>query len=224
MATDMHALLAGADLFQDLGADGVRDLFAGVNLAPRRYAPGAAVLLQGCQLDALHLVARGVCTGEMADYAGRTVKIDDLPAVSALGAPLLFSSRAELPVTVVARSAVELVSIPRRDVLAALRKNPVFLANFLRETSDKVVFLTERLHFMSFKSIRAKVAHWLLARARGGTRVVMPMTLEELATFFGVARPSLSRVFGELEAEGLVRRGRGAVELLDPAALAALAG
>ena len=63
--------------------------------------------------------------------------------------------------------------------------------------SNRAQFLTERLKFLSTKTIKGKLAQYILARAVG-TDFTLNMSQTNLAEYFGVARPSLSRSLSEM--------------------------
>ncbi len=50
--------------------------------------------------------------------------------------------------------------------------------------------------------------------SKDSPEVVLPMSMEELARYFGVARPSLSQVFINLRKEGVLRKKGRRVRLL----------
>ena len=69
---------------------------------------------------------------------------------------------------------------------------------------------------MSFKTIREKLANYLLGlRQDAEGNITLPVSVEELSSFFGVSRPSLSRVFGSLEDEGIITKSQRTVRILD---------
>ncbi|HSH19647.1 MAG TPA: helix-turn-helix domain-containing protein, partial [Draconibacterium sp.] len=71
-------------------------------------------------------------------------------------------------------------------------------------------------HFLSFKTIKEKVAHFLLQKAGSEFHSVqLKNTQQQLADLFGVARPSLARIFGEMQKEGLIKIERKTVTLLN---------
>jgi CRP-like cAMP-binding protein len=97
------------------------------------------------------------------------------------------------------------------------------LSNYLAFICTKAQFLSDRLRFHSFHTIRGKFAHYLasLPGAVSG-RVVIDRTQQEMADYFGVTRPSLARAIGEMEQEGLIKVDRREVRLIDPKGLSRL--
>jgi CRP-like cAMP-binding protein len=66
---------------------------------------------------------------------------------------------------------------------------------------------------------RGRLARWLLALRDRTGRDAFPLTHEQLAGMLGVQRTTVTEVLHALEAEGLVRCRRGAVEIADRAGL-----
>lgn len=73
---------------------------------------------------------------------------------------------------------------------------------------------------MTFRRIDARLATWLLEPSRGGSRV--RCTQQEIADALGTAREVVSRTLAGWQKAGWVRTGRGWIEVLRPADLAAL--
>ncbi|MDZ7634664.1 MAG: helix-turn-helix domain-containing protein [Bacteroidales bacterium] len=97
------------------------------------------------------------------------------------------------------------------------------LSNYLTAVCTKALFLSGKLRFFSFHTIKGKFAHYLssLPGAASG-RVFIDRTQQELSEFFGVTRPSLARAIGEMEREGLISVERREVRLLDPKGISRL--
>ena len=64
------------------------------------------------------------------------------------------------------------------------------------------------------------MAHFLLQQAeKQKDTIELKSTQQQLADLFGVARPSLARVFGEMQREGLIRIQKKQITILDKTAL-----
>jgi CRP/FNR family transcriptional regulator, dissimilatory nitrate respiration regulator len=85
--------------------------------------------------------------------------------------------------------------------------------------------LASKLKFLSFKTIKGKIAQYILSLA-GPDKVMveLPMTQNEMAEQFGVARPSLARAMGEMADEGIISVDRRVVRILDRKRLLAVSG
>ena len=106
--------------------------------------------------------------------------------------------------------------ISKNDFLSLCLQSEKILNNYLHLISDKFVFISKRLNFMSFKNIRGKIANYLLSlpKQKDGA-VIIPHSIEELANFFGVTRPSLSRVLLEMEEQQIIKREQKTVKIMD---------
>ena len=216
-------LLTKAPLFMSLGVDDIKALLKEIPYRTKRFKPGSMIAICGEQVNALNLVIEGVVKGEMVDYEGRVIKIEDIPAPGALAAGFIFGKRNFFPVNVITVSEAELLIIDKKDFLALLRNNNIVLLNFLNIISNRSQFLSEKIRFLTFKTIKGKMAHYLLQRVRNdNATIVMDKTQNELAEFFGVARPSIGRTLGEMQAEGLIEVDRKNIKILDIEALADL--
>ncbi len=89
--------------------------------------------------------------------------------------------------------------------------------------SNRSQFLSEKIKFLNFKTIRGKLAQFILLKTsvdRSSFR--LDMNQADLADYFGVARPSLARALKELEDEGLIEALGKEISVLDRKRLAEL--
>lgn len=219
---DYYKLLV-APLFKGLNITEIGNIIASVPHQSKKYPAGSMIAQSGELVNSLMVVLNGTAKGEMIDYAGRVIKIEDIPAPGALASAFMFGSRNRFPVNVIAVTDVEILMIEKSHFLVLLMKNDIILANFLDMISNRSQFLSEKIKFLNFKTIKGKLAQFILQRsAREGSTVTLGMTQNELADFFGVARPSVARAIGLMEEEGLLEaRGRN-IRILDSKRLSGL--
>ncbi len=106
---------------------------------------------------------------------------------------------------VTAVTDAEILTIDRNDFVRLLRTDERLLTNYLNNISNRSQFLSEKIKFLTFKTIKGKLANYFLEKdGNGNGRVRLGRTHRELADFFGVARPSLSRALNEMESEGYI--------------------
>ncbi len=72
--------------------------------------------------------------------------------------------------------------------------------------SNRAQFLSNKIKFLSFQTIKGKIAHYLLEQVRksGSDIVILDKSQTQLAELFGVTRPSLGRAIRELDQDGLI--------------------
>jgi CRP-like cAMP-binding protein len=170
----------------------------------------------GEPVNSFMMVIVGVVKGEMVDFSGRIIKIEDIPASGALASAFIFGSRNRFPVNVVAVSDTQLLIIEKDDFLKFLKSNDKILANFLDIISNRSQFLSEKIKFLNFKTIKGKLAQYILQTAGPDkSEIRLAMTQNDLAEYFGVARPSIARVISELETEGIIITKGKTLKILD---------
>lgn len=200
-----YAQLSGAPLFKGLSNRDIELILSSLPYRIRKFKTGTLISQSGEPVDSLMIVINGAVKGEMVDDTGRVIKIEDIPAPGSVATAFIFGNRNRFPVNVVAISDGEIMSIEKTDFLKLLMKNDIVLVNFLNLISNRSQFLSEKIKFLNFKTIKGKLAHYILQKAeKDRNNIVLDMTQNDLADFFGVARPSVSRALGELELAGFI--------------------
>src|SRR5450759_5137959 len=199
------SLLSNAPLFKGLSHDEIEKILDNVPHNVKKFQSGSMICLSGEHVNSLMVVISGVVKGEMVDYAGRVIKIEDIPAPGALAPAFIFGNRNRFPVNVIAVSSAELLLIGKTDFLKLLMINDTILVNYLDMISNRSQFLSEKIKFLNFKTIKGKLAHYILQKAgKEKSSVNLDMTQSDLAEFFGVARPSVARALSGMEADGYI--------------------
>jgi CRP-like cAMP-binding protein len=96
--------------------------------------------------------------------------------------------------------------------------------NFVDIVSSRGQFLSNKIKFLSFTTIKGKLAQYLLdlSGKSGSHRFLLPSSQAQLSELFGVARPSIGRAMSELNHDGIIRTEGRQVTILDPDGLSAL--
>ena len=209
-------ILCQSPIFRGISPEGLRELFSQIHCQVKTYQKNDLIVVGGEICDRLLIIQEGSVKAEMNDYSGKTIKIEDMSAPWPLATAFLFGKENRFPVTVSATSDVEMVSIPKPEFVKLLQMSSLILNNYLNTISTLAQFLSQKLKFLSFKTIRQKIAHYLLEKAGDRLQTVeVPQSQEQLAEMFGVTRPSLARTLGEMVQEGLIETQRRAIKILD---------
>lgn len=216
-------ILSRCPLFIGVAATHLKILFDDLHFTLRRYEAGTTIANAGQEVTALMIVLSGSVRGEMSDFNGKVIKIEDIEAPRPLAVAFLFGTSACFPVHIVANNDAELLVIPRDQVVKMLQKNGLVLRHFMDNISSRAQFLSEKLRFLSFQSLKGKVAQYLSELMRNqGTLITLPMNQEELAGLMGVTRPSLSRTLRELNELGIIESRAKTIRIINAQALAEL--
>jgi CRP-like cAMP-binding protein len=218
-----YSHLAGAPLFRGIQPEEVGVILSSVPSRVRKFSAGSLIAQTGDTVSSIMIVITGVVKGEMVDFAGRVIKIEDIPAPGAIASAFIFGNRNRFPVNVIAVSDSELLLIEKADFLKLLRINDIILGNFLDMISNRSQFLSEKIKFLNFKTIKGKLAQYIIQNTgKDGISVTLGMTQVELADYFGVARPSVARALGELEDDGLIEANGKNIRIINKKSLADL--
>lgn len=218
-----YSLLSGAPLFSGIQVDDIEKMLGRVPYRIRKFKAGSLIANSGETVSSLTIVISGKVKGEMIDFAGKVIKIEDIPAPRAIASAFMFGHKNRFPVNVIAVTDASLLSIEKNDFLKLLMKDDRILTNFLDMISNRSQFLSEKIKFLNFKTIKGKLAQFILQKAgKERSAVILEMTQYELGDFFGVARPSVARALGEMEEEGLIEAKGKHIRILEKKKLAAL--
>ena len=202
-------LLQQCPVFKGISEKQTQVLLSKIHFQIKNYKKDEIVAFTGDEVKNLYILLSGSVKGEMIDYSGKTIKIEDIEAPKPLAAAFLFGKENRYPVTVTANNLVKILAVPVPEFLKLLQLDAQILKNYLNNITTRTQFLSQKLHFLSFKTIKEKVAHYLLTRAGDSFHSVeLKNTQQQLADLFGVTRPSLARVFSEMQKEQIIRMER----------------
>ncbi len=203
-----YAALTKTALFAGIGAEEIAGLFKEFAIAEMPVRKGTVLARQDEPCNRLIVLLSGAAKGEMSDPSGKIVKVDDIVAPNPLAILFLFGPENRFPVTATATEDSAAIVIPKQVVLRMLSRSERLLENYLNLSAGFASRLSRKLHFMSFRTIRQKLAMYLLelARKAGSDTVCLDRTHTSLAEYFGVSRQALEREMKAMETEGLVAR------------------
>jgi CRP/FNR family transcriptional regulator, dissimilatory nitrate respiration regulator len=213
----MFEVLEKSPFFVGLKSEELKEIFGSISYSVKSFSKGQTIAQREDEVKNLCIVVEGVVKGEMVDLSGKILKVEEIPAPQPLAHAVIFSNANKFPVDVVALVDCKILFISKPDFLRLLQSNTTILSNFLRAVSNRAHFLTTKLWLLSFKTIKEKVAHYLLtlSKSESRTTIILPKSHQELAEFFGVTRPSLARVFAEMQEEGIIHVKRREITIIN---------
>lgn len=209
-------LLSKLPLFHSVSLNELEQIFASISFSEVRFRKNEVLAMQDEPVNRLIILLSGSVKAEMSDPAGRIVKVEDIEAPNPLAILFLFGENNRFPVQVTAREEVTALVIPRQSILKMLQMNETLLRNYLDISADFAFRLSRKLHFMSFRTIRQKMALYLinLSGEQQSDKITLDKPKSALADFFGVSRPSLERELTKMQADGLIFSERWEITLL----------
>jgi CRP-like cAMP-binding protein len=174
-----------------------------LNIKTKSYKKGEWIAQQGDTVKALYILLKGSVKTEMLSESGTVLHMETIHAPNPLAPAFLFAENNKFPVDVVALEDVEVIIISKESIIQQLSRNENFLQGFMTFNSSRVHFLSERLKLLSTKTIKGKLAQYILARTNNMC-FTMDMNQTTLAEYFGITRPSLSRSIAEMIDDGII--------------------
>lgn len=209
--------ITDCNLFSSLSENEANDLLREVSAKEAVFDKGDILAHQGEACNRLIILIEGSIMAEMTDPSGKVVKVEDVYAPNPLAILFLFGRNNKFPVQATAREKVKALIIPKQSVLKMLSMNENLLKNYLDISANYASMLSMKLHFMSFRTIRQKLAMYILGLSTdNGKTVKLDRSQTALSEYFGVSRPSLARELRNMHNEGLIVFSRNEIEIIDP--------
>lgn len=220
----MFNILQNCKLFSGIESSEIESLFSSITYQIKKFKKGDIIAQNGEEIINQKIIIEGSAKGEMIDFNGKTIKIEDIVGPRSLAPAFIFGRDNQYPVDIVANNDVVIISIPKEYFLRLLGQSERTLHNYLDIISSRTQFLTGKLKLLSFNSIKGKLAQYLLSLSKqvGSDDITIPITQNELSELFGVTRPSLSRALREMNDNGLINARGRSISLVDKDALSAL--
>jgi CRP-like cAMP-binding protein len=214
-------ILSQSAIFAGLQPSEIDTVLKGTHYQLRNYERGVVIAQSGTPCEHIRIILEGDVAGEMMDLSGKILKIEDLPPSKLIAPAFLYGRRRNYPVNVIASLDTVLWQMHRDEFSKLLQSELRLLNNYLNAISNRAQFLSEKIRFLSFPSLRAKLAFLFLRYAGETQEFRLPMTHQQLSELFGVARPSVSREIRLMNNEGLIKADRDLITIRDPARLKA---
>lgn len=217
--------LSKSTLFENIKQEEV-ELFLEENpYRIREYTKNDVLALAGDRVSHLIIVIRGELIARMVSESGKYIQIDNFTPGRVIAPAMLFATHNIFPVNVIPEEDTSVFFMYKDVFLQAMHQNEKLLYNFIRIVSDINRFLSTKIHSLSLKTIRGKLAEYILMESEKQSNpnmITLPMSKQELADKFAVARQALSRSLSELEEEGFISIKGGEIKILNRVNLSVL--
>jgi len=225
-----YTALTRIALFGGIDEEGIEKLLSEFGVTETHFRRGDILARQDEPCNRLTIMLTGAAKGEMTDPSGKVVKVEDIQAPNPLAILFLFGPDSRFPAQATATEDGTAIVIPRQMVLRMLSRNETLLRNYLDISAGFAARLSRKLHLMSFRTIRQKLAMYLFELAQteaarpigSAVTVRLDRTHLALAEYFGVSRQALERELKSMAAEGLVHISGKDITLPERRALANL--
>lgn len=152
----MTPALTNNPLFRGITPEKLSANLEEISFHTRSYRKGEILARQGDVCNRLVILTKGSVRGEMIDYSGRLIKVEDIAAPRALAPLFLFGEENRFPVEVTANEPTEVIEIPKASVLELFRRNEQFLENYMNLSANYARTLSDKLFLYVLQDYPAK--------------------------------------------------------------------
>lgn len=212
--------MEGSDYFLDSQGlnlkEGLWRVFETIQ-APRVYAKGEMVYLQGERADCLYYLKAGRVKIFLSSENGMEKTLTILHCGSLFGEAAFLD---RLPRMSSARTLIrsEIIAVDRPHLMRYFSEQPALAMNLLEYLARTVRMLSAQVDHMTFLQADQRIAQLLLNLTAGEEHVVR-CTHEELAGLAGTSRVTVSKALGEFVRKGWIATRYREVGILDRDAL-----
>lgn len=203
---EISAILSKNALFEGLQIERIEYLLSLCDYKLETLSKDSIIYDENEECHSLGFVIKGSVSISKLNLDGSIVTIRTIRRGESFGDSLLFSSQESSHSTIMAASKSLVLFISAKDLLNISEIEDLVLRNFLRNLSDRIIFLSQKIRLLSYQSVRQRISHYLLEEVerQGSKSIILTLTREELGQLLGIARPSISRELSKMEKDGLI--------------------
>jgi CRP-like cAMP-binding protein len=208
-SSDKVAALRRTDLFGSLSEPVLKKL--ALCAMVRRFERGQILFSEHEEAKALYVIVEGEIRSVRQNSDGREQVLSVERAGAVLAAVPIFNG-GRFYSTTIAASTAEVLCLQKRDVRQLCEEHRELLWSVARVLAEKVRHYAELIETLALRNVNQRVAQYVVTICeergipdQGGCIVEITMTRAELASRVGSTREVVSRAFGHLQTNGLIR-------------------
>lgn len=216
----MHEIIKGLmknSLFIGVKEEEIGEIADVLKYSLNRYEKGEIIAQEEDECNFLGLIIEGDIIIERLYPSGKEIIMKRLKAGDVFGEALIFSEINKYPATVMAGEKCKILYLTKDEIIKLFSYNAKFMENFMRLLSEKVIILNNKIKMLSLKTVKQKVADYILQECiiQKSNIIKLTSSKENIALYIGIPRPSLSRELIKLRDEGLIEFDRHSIKVLN---------
>ncbi|EAF6700001.1 Crp/Fnr family transcriptional regulator [Listeria monocytogenes] len=220
MKNDFSKILKTSSLCQDLTDKQINRLIKSGLIKFVQYKRNEILFWTDKMPDKLVILLSGNIAMGRDTYDGkRSLSKSNTSVGELIGEVRLFSPKKLLWEYAVALEDVEVLEISSSLILKSTAEYAdiqlILMRNVMSVFVRKIDYLGDQVRTLSYASARDRIVFYLFGRKNKKNQIILTETREEIADYLGIARPSLSREFGRMKSEGLIRVNGHEVVVVD---------
>ena len=241
-----YRALCESDLFRGVDCSNFGD-FCSIT-RPRTFEKGEIIAKEGDLCNAIGIISEGQIAVQKISTSGEFATIALLSEGDFFGADIIYSSNNTYQTTLETMKTSKVRFISKDVMNKIMDQCPTVKDNFLRILSDRVSYQNRRIELLSQKTLREKVAYYLIELYNHSNKnleeslpetckkcemfgkesckypsesrtVELPVSKEIAAKYLAMPRPSFSRELISMEKDGLIKVNGRRITLCDVARL-----
>jgi CRP-like cAMP-binding protein len=204
----MYKNIDRTTIFIGLSPEKIRELLLNKEHFTRLFYKDNYVAYRNEETKYLMIILAGNIQSMISNDSGKVKKIVVLPKYSTIAPAFLFGKNNKFPVDVKSIEESLILYIGKNALLKIIQENSTVLNNYLNIISNKAQVLSQEIWSgFSNNTIKKKITNYLQNNLNPETKIItFDKSLEELAKYFDVSRPSLSRALNEFIKNGIIEK------------------
>lgn len=216
-------LIGSTPLFRGLDEDHFTELIA---ISERKkYKKGELIFSEGDEGNGFYIVETGKVKIFKLSLDGKEQILHIYGPGYPFGEVPVFSGK-KFPAFAQAVAKSSVIFFPRKEIINLISENPALALNMLAVLSMRLREFTVMVENLALKEVPARLASYLLvliSEQKNSKIVMLPVSKAQLAGLLGTAPETLSRIFGRMANDNLIKVNNKEIAILDPEGLAELA-
>lgn len=214
----MYDILTRCPLFRGLEAADIKHILENSDVDVTSYRKDDVVARRDMAYSGLMIILEGSAIGRFTFPSGKTITIEAIESPELIAPAFLFGGYNRLPIDVVADSDLKILTIHRGSLFGLMQDNTILLSNFIDILSDRTNVWQKKIYALSFKSLKEKLASYLLDHSTASDLVPVP-DIRDIAEYFGATRSSLLSVAEGLQKKNILKLEKENIRILNRGAL-----
>lgn len=213
--------LVDVPLFANISEEDLNTMLNCFHATVKTYHKDGLIANEGEPYNGIGVILRGSVIVSKVNEQGERVVISKFGKGQMFGEMIAFSKRNKWPATVSALEETEVITVDLDFIVNTCGNlcdsHRQLVMNMLTIISNKALMLNNKVEYLSKKSMRGKLAKYILEQRRGKAtnNFDVDMNRNELADFLNVSRPSMSRELGRMKDEGLIDFHKQTFRIID---------
>ena len=213
--------IANTNLFNGISENDTGELLRCFKCNIKHYKNGQYIVFAGENLKEIGLIISGEISVLRENIDGSKSIMTLLKSGDTFGEVAAFNGDLTWPSSISAQSDCSILFFNPQFILNPCSSSCTFhkklISNTIKLISNKAKILNQKVEYLSIKSIRGKISKYILSEYNKTKSLYINSSLnrEELANFFNITRPSLSRELCKMRNEKIIHFNKNNFKILN---------